>query len=37
METYAYMIMSVVVGCFLLLMPHIVKKVEDFIGARKSK
>ena len=37
METYAYMIMSVVAGCFLLLMPHIVKKVEKFIASLKSK
>ena len=37
METYAYMIMSVVAGLSLLLMPYIVKKVEHFIESLKGK
>ena len=32
METYAYMIMSVIAGLSLLLMPYAIKKIEAFIG-----
>ena len=37
METYAYMIMSVIAGLSLLLMPYAVKKIENFIDYLKSK
>ena len=37
METYAYMIMSLVAGAFLISLPYITKKIESLIGSYKSK
>ena len=37
METYAYMILSLLAGFSLLLMPYIIKKIEILIGSDKSK
>ena len=36
METYAYMILSLLAGFSLLLMPYIIKKVEAFVGSDKK-
>ena len=37
METYAYMILSLLAGLSLLLMPYIIKKIEFLINSLKGK